>query len=160
MSSDLEKRVRVLEDERGILATLCAYGHTIDYGEKEAWLDLFTEDAVYHVTMRGKTLPAVIVPQPEGGLKGKKILSEYIHKHTNAPNAYHKHMMVEPRITLESDTTASAVSYFERLDETKEGAAYTLVFGRYVDKLVKGPDGKWRFKVRRIEMENSRPVPR
>jgi len=167
MSGDLEKRVRALEDERDILSTLYAYGHTIDYGEKEKWLDLFTEDAVYHVTMRGKTLPQVIVPQPPGGLKGREVLKEYIYKHPNAPDAWHKHMLAEPRIKLESDTEASVVSYFFRLDEIKyatasvlEGQAYVLVFGRYKDKMVKGKDGKWRFKERLIEMENSRPVPR
>lgn len=167
MSGDLEKRLKALEDERDILSTLYAYGHTIDYGLKEEWLDLFTEDAVYHVTMRGKTLPQVIVPQPAGGLKGRAILKEYIYKHSNAPDAWHKHMLAEPVIKLESDTTASVVSYFFRLDEVKngtasslEGHAYPLVYGQYKDKMVKGKDGKWRFKERLIIMENGRPVPR
>jgi len=159
MSSDIEKRLQALEDERGILDTMSAYGHCIDYGLKDEWLALFTEDGRYHVTMRGHHIPNVIVDQPEGGMTAKE-RAEYISKHPHAPNAWHKHMMCEPRIKLESDATASAVSYFSRLDETKEGAAYTLVFGRYIDQLVKGSDGKWRFKLRKIEMENMAPIPR
>ena len=167
MSDDLEKRVKALEDERDILSTLYAYGQTIDYGDKEGWLDLFTEDAVYHITHRGNTLPNVIVPQPPGGLKGREILKEYIYMHSNAPDAWHKHMIAAPVIKLESDTEASSRSYFFRLDEVKmgtasslEGWAYVLVYGDYKDKLVKGADGKWRFKERLITMENGKVFPR
>ena len=167
MSGDLEKRVKALEDERDILSTLYAYGHTIDYGLKEEWLDLFTEDAIYHVTMRGNTLPNVIIPQPPGGLKGREVLKEYIYKHSNAPDAWHKHMIAAPVIKLESDTEASAVSYFFRLDEVQnatasalKGWAYVLVYGQYKDKLVKGSDGKWRFKERTVIMENGKTFPR
>jgi hypothetical protein len=158
MSKDLEKRIQALEDERDIMDTINAYGHCIDYGLKDEWLDLFTDDGVYHVTMLGKTLPAVVVPQPEGGLKGKETLRAYISGHTYAPKMYHKHLGIGTRIKLESDKTASAATYFVRMDKTAEGRAYPLVFGRYLDKLVKCPDGKWRFKERKIEMESA-PMP-
>ncbi|MFC1924367.1 nuclear transport factor 2 family protein [Chloroflexota bacterium] len=167
MSDDLEKRVKTLEDERGIISTLYDYGHAIDYGDKEGWLDLFTEDAVYHVTQRGNTMPHIGVPQPPGGLKGHAALKEYILIHPNAPDAWHKHIVDQPIIKFESDTEASVASYFFRLDEIRqatasvlEGQAYVLVFGRYKDKMVKGADGKWRFKERLIEIENGMPMPR
>lgn len=167
MSGDLEKRVQALEDERAILETIYNYGHYIDYGLKEEWLDLWIDNAVYHVTRRGQTLPQVIVPQPEGGLKGKATLREYVMLHPNAPDAWHKHMVGSPKIRLESETEASAETYFYRLDEVQngtsaimEGWAYILVFGIYKDKFVKCDDGKWRFEERYVSMENSRPVPR
>ena len=36
----LEQRVQVLEDERSILDTLYAYGHSLDYGVREEWMDV------------------------------------------------------------------------------------------------------------------------
>jgi hypothetical protein len=160
MSDDFEKRLRALEDERDILSTLYAYGHTLDNSEKEEWLDLFTEDGVYHVTIRGNTLPNIGVPQPEGGIKGREALSEFFYKQIRTTDALHKHMLAEPIIRLESDTEASVVSYFSLLEETAEGMAYTQAFGKYIDKMVKGADGKWRFKERLTIIENRNPAPR
>lgn len=48
---DLERRLQMLEDERAILTTLAEYGHSIDYGLTEKFAGLFTEDAVYHVSL-------------------------------------------------------------------------------------------------------------
>jgi 3-phenylpropionate/cinnamic acid dioxygenase small subunit len=154
----LERRVKVLEEERAILSTLYTYGHTIDYGLKAEWLDCFTEDAVYKVQAFGVTLPEVFVPQPSTGFRGRDILSQYIARHTNAPAMWHKHCLVEPIIKLQGANKASVESYFARLDEDQNGA-YILAFGRYRDQMVKGRDGKWRFKKRIIEMEN-RPTKR
>ena len=126
MSGDLEKRIQALEDEKAIQQTINNYGHFIDYGRNEEWLDLFIDDGVYKITSRGKTIPQVIVPQPEGGLKGKDMLKGYIMGHPNAPDAWHKHCTSATNITLESDTEASAVSYFFRLDEVNNGTANML----------------------------------
>ena len=41
---DLATRLKLLEDERAILRTLYRYGHGVDAGEEEAWVDCFTED--------------------------------------------------------------------------------------------------------------------
>jgi hypothetical protein len=159
VSSDLEKRVKALEDERAIQDTINAYGHCIDYGLKEEWLDLFTDDATYQLTMLGKTTPMLMnIPQPEEGVKGKELLRKYISVHTYAPKMWHKHLGMNSKINLESDKTASADTYFVRMDKTGEGRAYPLLFGRYIDKFEKCSDGKWRIKVRRIEMEST-PMP-
>jgi hypothetical protein len=60
--------------------------------------------------------------------------------------------MVEPRITLLSDTEARVESMFCRWDN-HEGVPYTSCHGRYVDRMVKCPDGVWRFKERTAEIE-------
>jgi 3-phenylpropionate/cinnamic acid dioxygenase small subunit len=155
----LEKRLKLLEEEQAILSTLYTYAHTIDYGLKAQWLDCFAEDAVYRVQAFGVTLPDLFgIAQPTTGLKGRAALSAYIAKHTNAPEMWHKHCLVEPIIKLEGDNKASVESYFARLDEDQNGA-YVLAFGRYHDQMVKSPDGKWRFKERICEIE-SRPAKR
>ena len=67
---ELESRLRVLEEERTILSTLYAYGHTIDYGLKAEWLDCFVEDAVYKLQMSEVTLPDLLgITQPATGFK-------------------------------------------------------------------------------------------
>lgn len=163
MSSDptqkfeaLERRLKVLEEERAILLTLYTYGHTLDYGLKAEWLDCFTEDAVYKVQAFGVTMPEAVVTQPDTGFKGRDDLSKYVAKHTNAPTAWHKHFLSEPVIRLEDNNEASVDSYFARLDED-DGGAYIMAFGRYRDRMVKCPDGKWRFKERICEIESRGP---
>ena len=48
----LAERVARLEDERAVVATLYAYGHALDYGDRGGFLDCFTPDADYVVEMR------------------------------------------------------------------------------------------------------------
>lgn len=38
----IEVRLRRLEDEKAILETLHAYGHHLDYGLEDAWIDCWT----------------------------------------------------------------------------------------------------------------------
>src|SRR4030042_4362937 len=68
----LERRLTALEDEIAIISTLSTYGHTIDYGLEDQWLDCSTEDAVYRVQASGVTLPGLFgILQPPAGLKGR-----------------------------------------------------------------------------------------
>jgi hypothetical protein len=151
---DLERRLKILEDERAIQTTLYEYGHSIDYGLKEKFAGLFTEDALYQVLSRGVPIPSLGgVSQPPSGIKGRDVILQYVRGHTNAPNMWHKHFMVEPLIRFEDEDHASVESYFARLDEDAKGA-YIIAFGRYRDRLVRCPDGKWRFSERICESEN------
>ena len=152
----LEGRLKILEEERAILSTLYTYGHAIDYGLKAKWLDCFTKDAVYKVQAFGVVLPEALIKQPPTGMKGRDALAKYITRHTKAPESWHKHCLVEPIMQFEGDNEASVESYFARLDEDQNGP-YVLAFGRYRDKMVKAPDGKWRFKERICEIESRIP---
>jgi SnoaL-like domain len=155
---NLEKRLKILEDERAIQTTLFEYGHSIDYGLKEKFAGLFTEDAVYQVAMRGVAIPSLgSVSQGPNGIKGRDVILQYVKGHTNAPNMWHKHFMVEPVIRFEDQDHATVESYFARLDEDAKGA-YIIAFGRYRDRMVRCPDGKWRFSERICEMESRPPV--
>jgi hypothetical protein len=144
--AELEARLKVLEAERGILQALYRYGHVVDYGPTEQRLDCFTEDGVFHLVPKGKVTT-------EFHCNGRKELFEkWARDHTAAPVAYHKHVMVEPRITLLSDNEARVESMFCRWDN-RDGVPYTSCYGRYVDRIVKCPDGVWRFKERTAEIE-------
>ena len=52
---DIESRLALLEAESAILKNLYRYGHAIDYGDEEAWVDCFTEDGVFDVRARLRT---------------------------------------------------------------------------------------------------------
>jgi hypothetical protein len=105
----------------------------------------------------GEILPFVGVPQPPEGLKGREMLAQYIASHTYAPVLWHKHFLVEPVIKPEADGKASVESYFARLDEDGKGA-YIMAYGRYLDRMVRCPDGKLRFKERCCQIETRYPV--
>ena len=144
----LVARLDRLEAERAIIATMYAYGRALDYGDRDAFLDCFTDDADYVVDMRlGGS--AVL------SFHGQEELEGYHEWHTHAPDAWHKHVATNPAITVYGDT-ATAVSYFLRLDSDRETAAPSAVSssGRYVDEFVRGDDGAWRIRSRLCEVEN------
>lgn len=139
--SDLEARLRRLEDERAILDVLHAYGHSIDYGDRALWIDCWTEDAALiwpHATYTGHTE-----------------IGAAFDAHSHAPEKFHKHFMVEPRIHVDGDS-ATVDSYFTRLDAGPDGP-FVRSMGRYRDRLVRCADGRWRFAERLTEREGLVP---
>lgn len=134
----IEERLRQLEDQQAILQTLYGYGHGLDYGLEDAWIDCFTEDAV--LDWPGRAL-----------MRGHAELRVGFRAHTHAPAVYHKHVVVEPMVTIDGDT-ATVHSMFARLDRYPDGPGIRA-FGRYRDRLVRGADGRWRFCERYPEIE-------
>jgi SnoaL-like domain len=157
----LARRLSVLEDERGVLATLHRYGHALDYGAEANWVDCFTADAHYEV--RGPGTGTGTGTGTAGSVRaydGRDELAAFAARHTRAPEHFHKHVVVDPIVSVDGDR-ATAVSYFLRLDEA-DGERVVYAFGRYRDELVRGEDGRWRFAVRVAEVESrrARPAPR
>ena len=144
---DLAARLALLEDERAILRTLNAYGHAIDYGDEASWVDCFTEDGSFDVRAR---LPH----QPNRLIQGRDELRAFIAGHTRAPELWHKHLLVEPFVEIDGDS-ATCASYLAVVME-HEDEPVLRVFGRYRDRLVRCPDGRWRFLERIAEVESMR----
>ena len=140
------ERLRRLEDEAAVHATLYAYGAALDYGDRGRFLACFTPDAEYRVDMRlggERTLEYT----------GHEQLTAYFDGHTHAPSAWHKHITTNPMVTIDGDT-AIATSYFVRVDATDEaGPATVLASGRYQDELVRDGVG-WRIRTRLCQVEN------
>ena len=139
--SAIEERLRRLEDESGILQTMYAYAHCLDYGDEAGFLDCFHEEATLHWSSRGEQ-------------KGHAAIREGFRWHTHAPDAWHKHFMVEPRINIQGDK-ATVDSMYTRLDRYETGPEFRS-YGRYTDTLVRCADGKWRFMERRANQEGRR----
>jgi hypothetical protein len=141
----LEARLVALEQKEAVLATLNGYGHAIDYGDEERWLDCFAEDGVFEVVPR---LPG----HAAMAYSGKAELTAFIAGHSRAPLGWHKHVIVEPVIDIDA-AAATCDCYFMVLQD-HEGGPLLRVFGRYRDRLVRGGDGAWRFQLRRCEVES------
>ena len=138
----LEARLRLLEDERAILRTLHTYGHAIDDGYEDDFVDCW--------------IPGGVLIWPgTGPIRGHAALRAVFRAHSHAPAAWHKHFMVEPLIRMDGDR-ATADCMFARLDPYAEGPAIKS-FGRYRDALIRCADGRWRFTERLAEVEARRP---
>lgn len=157
---NLLRRLSALEAEKNILRTLYRYGHTIDYGDRTGWLDCFTADAAFELKYQQADGRA---PRTHGegeltdkGFRysGRKALTSFIETHTSAPQMWHKHLLIEPCITLDPDgRSAGVTSYFLRVDD-RSGERIIMAFGRYIDSLVLEADDQWRFKHRTAEIES------
>ena len=139
--SSLEERVQRLEDERAIIDRLYAYCTSLDYGHRDEWVDCWTEDGV--------------LAWPHETFTGREEIGRAFDGHSHAPEAFHKHVIVDPRVRLNGDE-ATAQSYFMRLNDSPEGPVVRS-FGRYLDVLVRCDDGTWRIRERRLERESLIP---
>lgn len=142
--SAMRQRLQVLEDERSILQTMYAYAHSLDYGLEAEFLDCWHEKAELHWSDRD---PA----------HGHAAITTAFRGHTHAPDAYHKHLVIQPRIAIDGDR-ATATSYFLRLDRYQPGPKVRN-FGRYHDVFIRCDDGRWRFLERRVDLEARRFEP-
>ena len=142
---ELAQRVARLEDERAILRTLYAYGHAIDHGEEQAWVDLFTPDGVFDSRGRNPGDVTRVV-------NGHDELAYFAAHFSRPPKGWHKHLVIEPLIELDGDV-AHVQSYLAVLRDD-DGTPVLWVFGRYRDTMERCADGKWRFRRRIAEVES------
>lgn len=151
----LNRRLQVLEDERAILDTLHRYGHALDYGLEAEFVDCFTEDAFWDVVPATEAVRAQLeqIGRLPAQHRGHGALALFAKGHSRPPDRWHKHLVVDARISIEGDS-ATSVSYFVRVDGNRaDSGAHIRTFGRYRDRLVRGSDGRWRFAERLAETE-------
>ena len=141
-------RLQVLEDERAILQTLYQYGHAMDYGPDADFVDCFTPDGAWDVRMRRT---------PSGAFTcvGHDEIAASLAAQTSvrAPALYAKHLLIEPRIVLDG-RAASVQSYFLRVEPRDDGPTQIVASGRYLDRLIRCDDGRWRITERIAEIDD------
>ena len=155
--ADVLRRLELIEAEREIVRTIYQFGHTIDYGLEAEWLDCFLPDGELDVIYgdRPPNRLALGTRHPRGVLhRGTEQLAAWIAGHTRPPVRIHKHLYVEPRITLDGDT-ATSITYMTRVDVV-DGQPEIYAFGRYHDEWRRCEDGRWRLKRRKIDVEGQR----
>jgi hypothetical protein len=141
-------------DRRQILDVLYGYCYAIDYGDVQAWLECFTSDAVYDVRIGEHTGAA----QRSVICTGHEQLRAFAIAHTHAPEFWHKHLTLQPIVTVTGDE-ATSVSTFIRVDVSGRDP-YVRAFGRYLDDLIRGSDGCWRIATRVAEVNATSSLPR
>ena len=145
-TGDLEQRIRTLEDRDEITTVIHLYGRHADTGDHDAFVELFTEDAV--IRLIGGT------PSGAYGETVEWVGHEQIRAYIDDPSM---HMKIEGRcmhlpalnLTIEIDgNTATADSCsLVLLRENDETSIYGAGFTRW--RLARSPyDGRWRISER------------
>lgn len=137
--------VHELLEERAILRLLHRYGHAMDYGDEEAWVDVFTPDAVFDVV-------EVVGGRRVHREEGRAGFARYIAGYGKPPAVYRKHIMVDPIIDVAGDEARVEAYWFFLVRDDATGHPAVVAFGRYHDRLVK-LDGRWRIAERFAEVE-------
>jgi SnoaL-like protein len=147
-TDELAERLQVLEDERAVLQTFHQYGHSMDYGPDADFVDCFTPDGVWDVRKRN---------EPGTSFKhcGHDEITASLAGQTSgrAPMRYTKHIVVDARIVL-TGNEASVESYFLRIEPRDAAPTQIVASGRYVDRMVRCEDGRWRFTHRIAEIDD------
>jgi SnoaL-like domain len=140
---EVERRLAALEDERAILDRLYRYSYALDSGDRQAFLDCFTDDHVRTGASGGRWSIG-----GEYRYEGIAAMDYYFDSHTHAPDLVHVHFLGQPLVQLDGDR-ATTHSYLVRVDESPDGP-YVDAIAIYDDGLVRCPDGAWRIKERRV----------
>lgn len=139
---EVVERLRALEDERQITRTLYRYAHAQYNGDRTMFLDCFTADATIVRTRHGREVA------------GHDAISEFFDAISHAPEAFHKHVVIEPVIDVRDDTADVSSDFLYVQDR---GGPMISHFGHYRDVLVRCEDGAWRFSLRELQTEAVAP---
>ncbi len=137
----------LLHDEGPLIReTLHKYAMFIDDRRIDAWLDLFVEDAHYHVIGQTHVGHQEILANVLGDPDSESTLT-----HTPFPAII--------KMLSKDEALAWADFFVVRRHREGEYPAHSIKYmGRYHDKLTKSKDGRWRFVTRSVYvngMENS-----
>jgi len=157
---DVQARLATLEADRDILRNLYAYSHHLDLGHDEQWADTFADDGAIDIRYLPAKLPIARVAEGSrhaSGVRhtGRRQLLAFVAGHDHPPAHVFKHLMIEPRITVDGDV-ASGVAYLVRVDDV-DGVPRITSFGRYVDSYRRVGPGEWRIAERVVELEGAFP---
>jgi uncharacterized protein (TIGR02246 family) len=139
---DILRRLRALEDERQITRTLFRYAHAQYNGDRAMFLDCFTADATIVRSRHGREVV------------GHDEIAEFFDAISHAPEAFHKHVVIEPVIDVDGDIAEVSSDFLYVQDR---GGPMISHFGHYRDVLVRGEDGAWRFSRRELQTEAVAP---
>jgi uncharacterized protein (TIGR02246 family) len=121
--SDIETRLRSLEDRLEIQQLFIDYGRHLDRGDFESYANLFVGRA------KGREQIKTMMESTMAGRVGDSV-----------------HIVSSPAIEIDGDTATSEVMWTV-VNKSGDGPKVTMT-GRHLDDLVRD-DGRWRFKRRR-----------
>jgi uncharacterized protein (TIGR02246 family) len=126
-----------VNDHEQIRRLLADYCHACDDGDFDLFADLFTEGATF--TVMGDTH------------RGRAAIRAFMEA-AQPPERRGKHIISEPAIALDGDGASAHCrtdyAFVGRGSDARSLAVTST--GRYVDRLERGPDRRWRLADRRI----------
>lgn len=136
---DLEARLRRVEDRQEIAELRARYCHVLDGRRWDELAELFTEDGVFDGLAR---------------VEGREAIRRFFSTRVPALGEGFWHFCTNGTVDLDGDRAAGRIS-MEYLS-VKDGVSYVSA-GHYDDELAR-VDGRWRFRVRRIEFYYFAPL--
>lgn len=131
--SDLEQRLRTVEDQLALIQLESLYARSFDEQDGDVWSALFTADGIYQSRPDGDTPPATFV-------QGTDALREFC---THAPFVG-IHMMHLPQLTLDGDRAKARIHLeFHGSFANEPGSPRRKVVGFY-DVAYSRLDGAWK----------------
>jgi uncharacterized protein (TIGR02246 family) len=137
----LEERVQRIEDRWAINDLLVDYATTTDDHDIDGLAALYTEDAVFQGIA--------------GQLQGRQAIAEYYEARLASFGASY-HIPYSHKVDFDSASEARGLM-LGATELALDGQAFWVAM-RYHDHYVKGDDGRWRFRERRIEQLYAMPL--
>ena len=154
----LEASLRELRDKEEILRTLYQYCHSLDRAtEADDMVDCFTESGIWRSSVGSRTAGT-------GGavISGRGEIADWFMRGVRSkgpdPTEWKRGNcnITAPDIRIEGDR-ATSECYMIGVRED-EGGPQIAAMGRYLDTLVRCPDGRWRFEDRHYIREGTTPA--
>ena len=136
--SELEPRLRRLEDVEEIRALLLEYARRLDAADYIGYSELFAVEGELDAQLGQARGRAAIVA----------LLEHRLGLQPDQPRPGAVHLNGSPAVTLDGDRATSVVIW-AYVTHDEEGFPLLLQLGHYYDELVR-EDGQWRFQRRRI----------
>ncbi len=137
--SDIETRLRRLEDLQEIQQLFIDYGAHLDAGRFEQYAALFAREGEVKLGPMGRAKgPAAI----------RELMEKVLGARTDAEKSYH--LITSPIIHLDGDTATSEVMW-SVINAGEDGVPALGMVGAHHDTLVR-EDGRWKFLERRGTM--------
>jgi len=132
------------------------YVSTLDSLQLEAWTEFFTEDCRYEIIPKENVdagLPAPVVYCRNRKMLRDRVLSL---RHANIYEVHsYRHMTSGMQIrVIDADTVETESSYVV-VQTLQDGESFVYQAGRYLDVVVRTPDG-WRYQSKRVIYDTSR----
>ncbi len=154
--SDGDRRLQAIEDHIAIEKLIYRYAHCIDRGDADGVAALFAPDGRFRTRIMNE---ARELGPDAYDITGHEALTAFakmvFQRIITPPSVAQANVLTNAVIEVDGDT-ANASTYFTLIKATATGREIAG-YGRYLDIIVRCPDGQWRFKDRRSEVETPNP---